>query len=216
MYVWASMCVWKGMNVIVHMYTPIEARRGQGIDSWYWSYRKLWATCSGCRVQNSDPLQEQKVLLTTKPFLLPPFLPPPSFSLFLPCFLSVGSHIGLELAKYQSVSLTWSFCLYLLGWDNSVLLLGWGDGMHLLRWGDSVLLPGLGWLIVCTSWVGLMVCTSWDGMIDRHAPSYSGIWCWGSDLGPCAHKGSALSSWLCGWSICGLRKASWEQEVREL
>lgn len=94
---------------------------------------------------------------------------------------------------------------------------------------DLILLPlppGLRWLMmvctswfgmmVCTSWVGVMVCTSWVGMIDRRAPPYPGIWCWGSDLGPRAHKGSALSSWLCGWSICGLRKASQEQEVREV
>lgn len=75
---------------------------------------------------------------------------------------------------------------------------------------DLILLPlppGLRWLIVCTSWVG---------MINRRVPPYPGIWCWGSDLGPRAHKGSALSSWLHGWSICGLRKASQEQEVREV
>lgn len=52
--------------------TTGSVHRGQ--LPWNWRHRRLWTAVHGDWEQNYGPLQDQQVLLTTKPLLFPPFL----------------------------------------------------------------------------------------------------------------------------------------------
>ena len=66
MYTCVSVCSCVHMSLV-----PMLARRGHQV-LWSWRYRLLWVAQSGCREQNSGPLQEQLEFLTTELSLQPP------------------------------------------------------------------------------------------------------------------------------------------------